>query len=128
MFRVLTTTCATGALLFVGAFPAASAGWAAEQSLPLQPPTTSLQHTDVAAGLSGLTGAVDNSAHPLKTLRLDPMAASSADPLSNGVALAPDGPGDRPVSTTAVTSPLSAGGGLDSVPLVGSLTHALPGS
>lgn len=117
---------AVGALLLLGALAAPSAAWAAEPTAG-SAPVTNLQEPQVGPALSGLTGAVPNAVRPLRKLRLDPLAASSADPLSNAVALQPDGPGDMPVSTTAVTGSLSQGGGLDSLPVVNQLSGVLPG-
>ncbi|WP_037574885.1 hypothetical protein [Phaeacidiphilus oryzae] len=118
------------AALLVGltaAGAAASSGTAlaaeAPQTHPL--PGVGLQRLDPATGLAGLSGATKHVIGPLKDLRLDPWAQSSADPLNNGVSLVPDSPGAGPVSTTPLTSPLSGGGGLSSLPAVGSLTDAM---
>ncbi|MFC1410591.1 hypothetical protein ACEZCY_17305 [Streptacidiphilus sp. N1-12] len=123
----LPSGLAAGAFLVLGALAVQpAAAWAAEPTAS-SVPVTSLQQPQVGPALAGLTGATDYAAAPLKTLRLDPLAASSADPLSNGVALQPDQPGVKPLSTTAVTGSLSQGGGLDSLPLVGGLAKVLPG-
>jgi hypothetical protein len=114
---------AVGALLVLGMIAAQPAAQAAEPGLT-STPVTSLQEPQLGPALQG---AVPNAVAPLKTLRLDPMADSSADPLSNGVALQPDRPGDVPVSTALLTDGLSHGGGLDSLPLVGTVSHVLPG-
>lgn len=90
-------------------------------------PVTSFQTPQLGPALTGAASAPGNAVRPITDLRLDPMAASSADPLSNGVALQPDAPGDTPLSTTMVTGALSQGGGLSSLPLVGAATGALPG-
>ncbi|MHA6762337.1 hypothetical protein [Streptacidiphilus sp. PAMC 29251] len=115
-----------GALLVLGVLAAQPTAFAAEPT-GTGAPVTSLQEPQVGPALQGLTGATTYAVTPVKKLRLDPLAASSADPLSNAVALQPDQPGERPVSTSAVTDSLSQGGGLDSLPLAGPLTHLLPG-
>ncbi|RAG87098.1 hypothetical protein DN069_03005 [Streptacidiphilus pinicola] len=88
-------------------------------------PKASLQPLAVSPALAGLTGAVPDVVRPAKDFRLDPLANSAADPLNNGVALKPDQGG--PVSTQPVTSGLSNGGGLGSLPLVGGAAGLLPG-
>jgi hypothetical protein len=92
-----------------------------------QQPSAALQPPAVAPAVAGLTGAVPYVVHPAKTFSLDPLANSAADPLNNGVALQPDSPHAAPVSTLPVTSPLSSGGGLSSLPLLGSASGLLPG-
>ena len=106
---------AAGALLLLGVLVGQPTAWAAE-SAPSETPAASLQDPQLGPALS-----------TIETMRLDPMAASSADPLSNAVALQPDKPGDQPVSTALATDSLSRGGGLSSLPVVGPLTGVLPG-
>ncbi len=90
-------------------------------------PLPRLQQTDVAPALGGLTGALGYGVAPVKDLRLDPFAQSSADVLNNGVAVQPENSGLAPVATTAVTGPLSNGGGAKDLPAVGPLLGVLPG-
>ena len=127
MFRALTTGCAAGALLLLGSIAAQAPAWAAEDGVSAATPTAALQPPDVVPALTGLGSAVSSTAHPVKTLRVDPLASSKADPLSNGAAVVPDSPGMAPVSTSTVTGPLSQGGGLSSLPVVNTLSSALPG-
>lgn len=127
MFRALTTGCAAGALLLLGTLSSQAPAWAAEEGAPMAKPTAALQPPDVVPALTGLGSAVSSTSHPVKTLRVDPLAASSADPLSNGAAVVPDSPGMAPVATSTVTGPLSAGGGLASLPVVNTLSSAVPG-
>ncbi|MFI9269424.1 hypothetical protein ACIGXM_01670 [Kitasatospora sp. NPDC052896] len=82
-----------------------------------------LQPTRVGPAL----GALGYAVAPAKDLRLDPFAQSSADPLTNAVAVKPDNPGMRPLSTTSLTNGLSNGGGPKDVPVVGLPLSALPG-
>ena len=107
---------AAGALLLLGVLVGQPTAWAAESAAPTETPSASLQDPQLGPALS-----------TLETMRLDPLAASSADPLSNAVALQPDGPGNKPVSTALATGALSQGGGLSSLPVVGQLSGVLPG-
>ncbi|TWE17982.1 hypothetical protein [Kitasatospora atroaurantiaca] len=117
---------ALGAAMLLGATaPAASAeSGTGDTSLPQ--PSTHLQSTDVGPALGGVTGALGYSVTPVKTLRLDPFAQSSADVLNNGVAVEPDN-GLKPVTTGMLTAPLSNGGGVKDLPHVGPLLGVLPG-
>ena len=127
MFRALTTGCAAGALLLLGTIASQTSAWAAEDGASTAKPTAALQPPDVIPALTGLSSAVSSTSHPVKTLRVDPLASSKADPLTNGAAVVPDSPGIAPVSTSTVTGPLSQGGGLSSLPVVDTLSSALPG-
>jgi hypothetical protein len=120
--RAALTTILLGAAGLAAASPAAAA-----DTTSMAQPSAALQPPAVAPALTGLTGAVPYVVRPAKDFRLDPLAASKADPLSNGVALQPDSPGAAPVSTTGVTNGLSNGGGLGSLPLVGAAAGLLPG-
>ncbi|WP_327067483.1 hypothetical protein OG500_16800 [Kitasatospora sp. NBC_01250] len=122
----LTTT--SGALAALGAAlllaPAAAGTAMADSAVPQAPvPKAQLQPTEVGPAL----GAVGYVTGPVKDLRLDPFAQSSADPLNNAVAVKPDNPGMRPVSSTAVTGALSDGGGAKDLPGLGLLLGAVPG-
>ncbi|MFB7472334.1 hypothetical protein [Kitasatospora sp. NPDC056184] len=85
-----------------------------------------LAKTDLAQALGGTTTGIGYGIAPLKDLRLDPWANSSADVLNNGATVQPDG-GLAPVGTGTLTGPLSAGGGPRDLPLVGGLLGVLPG-
>ena len=120
-----TRAAALGALLLsVAGLVAASPAQAADTASGAQP-KTALQPLSVSPAVAGLTEAVPNVVRPAKDFRLDPLADSAADPLNNAVALKPDQGG--PVSTQPVTSGLSNGGGLGSLPLVGGAAGLLPG-
>ncbi|MFE2175438.1 hypothetical protein ACFVVL_09320 [Kitasatospora sp. NPDC058115] len=86
-----------------------------------------LAKTDLAQALGGTTTGLGYGIAPLKDLRLDPWANSSADVLNNGATVQPEGSGLAPVGTDLLTGPLSAGGGPRDLPLVGGLLGALPG-
>ncbi|MEY9840724.1 hypothetical protein [Streptacidiphilus sp. EB103A] len=117
---------ATGTTLVLGAM-AVQPTICSAADLGAAGPTMALQEPQVVPALGGLTGATGHTVGPVKDLRLDPMAASSADPLSNAVALQPDGPKDKPLSTALLTQSLSQGGGLGSLPVVGKAAALLPG-
>ncbi|MFJ9607915.1 hypothetical protein ACIRS1_16395 [Kitasatospora sp. NPDC101176] len=112
---------AVGAAMLLGAGSAQAAPAAA----PAPGPAT-LAKTDVGQALNGTTSGLGYGVAPIKSLRLDPWANSSADVLNNGATVQPD-QGLAPVGTGTLTGPLSAGGGVKDLPLVGGLTGALPG-
>ncbi|MFI7384483.1 hypothetical protein [Streptomyces sp. NPDC049813] len=76
-----------------------------------------------------LTQAVDaattHGLGPVKDLRIDPLAGTSADPLDNAVGT--QVADFKPVSTAALTGPLTAGGSLGELPVVGAVAGVLPG-
>ncbi|MBO1414640.1 hypothetical protein [Streptomyces sp. FH025] len=111
---------AVGAVVLLGT----GSAQAATTSGPALPAT--LTKTDVGQALNGTTTGLGYGVAPIKSLRLDPWANSSADFLNNGAALQPD-QGLPSVGTGTLTGPLSAGGGVKDLPLVGGLTGVLPG-
>lgn len=54
-------------------------------------------------------------------LRLDPLAGTGADPLNNTVET--QIADFKPLSTAAVTGPVTSGGGLKDLPVVGQVTQ-----
>ncbi|WP_327678140.1 hypothetical protein [Kitasatospora sp. NBC_00458] len=86
-----------------------------------------LAKTDIAQALGGTTTGLGYGVAPVKDLRLDPWANSSADVLNNGATVRPENTGLAPIGTETLTGPLSAGGGPRDLPLVGPLLGALPG-
>uniref|UniRef100_A0AAU2VPR0 Secreted protein n=1 Tax=Streptomyces sp. NBC_00008 TaxID=2903610 RepID=A0AAU2VPR0_9ACTN len=81
--------------------------------------------TDAAGGaLTGALGpALDNSIAPVTHLRLDPLAGTGTDPLDNAVGT--QIADFKPVSTALVTDPVTSGGALKDLPLVGQVTGLL---
>ncbi|KJS55353.1 hypothetical protein VM98_13865 [Streptomyces rubellomurinus subsp. indigoferus] len=114
---------AVGAVVLLGAGTAQAA--AGTGPAPAGGPAA-LAKTDVGQALNGTTSGLGYGIAPIKSLRLDPWANSTADVLNNGATVQPD-QGLAPVGTGALTGPLSAGGGVKDLPLVGGLTGALPG-
>ncbi|MFE5579947.1 hypothetical protein [Kitasatospora sp. NPDC056531] len=114
---------AVGAVVLLGAGSAQAATPSGQA--PAAGPA-SLAKTDVGQALNGTTAGLGYGVAPIKSLRLDPWANSSADVLNNGATVQPD-QGLAPVGTGTLTGPLSAGGGVKDLPLVGGLTGTLPG-
>jgi len=123
-------TTGVGALAAIGA--AALLGGTGAQAAHAEPaaelpmPATHLQNTDPGQMVGGTTSALGYAVAPVKDLRLDPWAGSSADVLNNGVAVQPDN-GLAPVETSSLTGALSGGGGPKDLPAVGTLLGVLPG-
>jgi hypothetical protein len=122
----LTLKTTTGGLLAVLGTalllaPATTAAAAAPAAV------TNLQPTQVGPAMGALANTTGYVLAPAKDLRLDPFAQSKADPLDNTVAVQPDNPGMRPVSSSALTGALSNGGGAKNLPVAGQLLSALPG-
>ncbi|WP_441245508.1 hypothetical protein [Kitasatospora sp. McL0602] len=117
---------ALGATMLLGATGAEAAGAAPASPDVMPQPSAHLANTDVGAGLKGTSSALGYAVAPFKSLRLDPFAQSSADVLNNGVSVEPDH-AVAPVSTAAVTGPLSDGGGVQDLMGVGPALGLLPG-
>jgi hypothetical protein len=119
----LTLTAAAAAVIA----PAASAVAAdAPAALPsLQGATGALPTDGIASALptQSVTGALADSIAPVRDLKLDPLNNTTVDPLTNGVGS--QIADFRPVSTTDATAPLTNGGSLGTLPLIGPLTGAL---
>jgi hypothetical protein len=72
-----------------------------------------------------VTGALGDSVGPLKDLTLDPLANTPVDPLDNG--LGTQIADFKPVSTHLATDPVTHGGTLATLPVVGTVAGLLPG-
>ncbi len=107
LLRAALAVSAAGAALAAGAGTAGAA----------QPPG--------GGALAGAATGLADGLGPVKHLRLDPMAGTTVDPLTNAVGT--QVADFRPVGTQALTKPLTDGGSLSDLPLVGSLTGLLPG-
>ncbi|MGP3636439.1 hypothetical protein ACTU45_24310, partial [Streptomyces sp. 24-1644] len=81
-----------------------------------------------AAG-PALTGALGHSlaggVAPLTDLQLDPLAGTGVDPLDNAVGT--QIADFKPLSTAVVTDPVTSGGALSDLPVVGQATGLLTG-
>lgn len=84
---------------------------------------------DVQAAGKALGGALQHSlaggVGPVKSLKLDPLAGTTADPLTNkiGTQVADF----KPLTTGIVTDPIARGGALEDLPLTGAAVGLLPG-
>ncbi|WP_335981748.1 MULTISPECIES: hypothetical protein [Streptomycetaceae] len=119
---VLTLTAAAAV-----AAPAAGAVAAdASTALPdLQRTTDALPTSGITSAVptQSVTGALASGIAPVRDLKLDPLNNTTVDPLTNGVGS--QIADFRPVSTTDATAPLTSGGSLGTLPLVGPLTGVL---
>ncbi|MEU1470751.1 hypothetical protein ABZ434_21260 [Streptomyces sp. NPDC005761] len=125
LLRAGLTVTAVGAAL--------GAGGAAAQAAPL--PLVQATGTDTSLGEAGeaaggaVTGALghslDNGIAPVTHLRLDPLAGTGVDPLDNAVGT--QVADFKPVSTAAVTDPVTSGGALKDLPVVGQVVGLLHG-
>ncbi|MCX4788895.1 MULTISPECIES: hypothetical protein [unclassified Streptomyces] len=121
LLRAGLTITAVGAAL--------GAGGAAAQAAPL--PLVPTTGADTGFGDAGeaatgaVTGGLGHSLHngiaPVTQLRLDPLAGTGADPLNNTVET--QIADFKPLSTAAVTGPVTSGGGLKDLPVVGQVTQ-----
>ncbi|MCX3059375.1 hypothetical protein [Streptomyces beihaiensis] len=114
LLRAGLTVAAAGAVV--------AAGGAAASAEPLG-------GTDPAAAAQGLTQALHTATSgglgPVKHIKLDPLAGTGVDPLTNAVGT--QVADFKPVSTAAVTGPVTSGSSLSELPLVGGVTKVLPG-
>ncbi|MFF3249019.1 hypothetical protein ACFYWY_36040 [Streptomyces sp. NPDC002870] len=121
LLRVGLTVAAAGAA-------AIGAGGAAAQAAPVLPlgaPLASGQSADDLLVPAGVEHALPGALAPVKSLQLDPLANSGVDPLDNAVGT--QIADFKPVSTAMVTDPVTRGGALQDLPLVGQATALLPG-
>ncbi|MFJ4710989.1 hypothetical protein [Streptomyces sp. NPDC088785] len=111
---------AAGAALVGGA---AAAG-AAEQAGAAQ----GAGGSDVTAATQAVTQALHGSTATglgtLKSLQLDPLAGTGVDPLDNGIGT--QVADFKPIGSSGLTAPLTSGGSLEDLPLVGPATRLLP--
>lgn len=122
LLRAGLTITAVGAAL--------GAGGAAAQAAPL--PLASATGADgavtgVEAAGNAVSGAVGHSLKggiaPITQLRLDPLAGTGTDPLDNSVGT--QVADFKPLTTGAVTDPLTSGGALKDLPVVGQVVKLL---
>ncbi|MGW5275537.1 hypothetical protein ACWEQP_23765 [Streptomyces sp. NPDC004044] len=120
LLRAGLTATAVGAAL--------GAGGAAAQAAPL--PVVPASGADSSLGAvgeaaGGATGALGPAVSPVTQLQLDPLARTGVDPLANGVGT--QVADFKPLSTGVVTDPLTSGGALKDLPVVGQVTGLLHG-
>ena len=125
LLRAGLTVTAVGAAL--------GAGGAVAQAAPL--PATPATEADSTLGAvtetagPALTGALGYSLAggiaPLTDLQLDPLAGTGVDPLDNAVGT--QIADFKPLTTAVVTDPVTSGGALSDLPVVGQTTDLLTG-
>ncbi|MGW3691968.1 hypothetical protein [Streptomyces sp. NPDC005125] len=120
LLRAGLTVTAVGAAL--------GAGGAAAQAAPL--PVVPASGADSSLGTvreaaGGATGALGHAVSPVTQLQLDPLAGTGVDPLANGVGT--QVADFKPLSTGVATDPLTSGGALKDLPVVGQVTGLLHG-
>ncbi|MET7544312.1 MULTISPECIES: hypothetical protein [unclassified Streptomyces] len=120
LLRAGLTVTAVGAAL--------GAGGAAAQAAPL--PVVPASGADSSLGAvgdatGGATGALGHAVSPITQLQLDPLANTGVDPLANGVGT--QVADFKPLSTGVATDPLTSGGALKDLPVVGQVTGLLHG-
>jgi hypothetical protein len=116
LLRVGLTVAAAGAAI--------GAGGAAAQAAPM-PPVGTPQAADDLNVPAGVEHALPGALAPVKRVQLDPLANTGVDPLNNAVGT--QIADFKPVSTAMVTDPVTKGGALRDLPLVGQATALLPG-
>ncbi|WP_066955435.1 hypothetical protein [Streptomyces lushanensis] len=122
LLRAGLTVTAAGAFLGLGGVPAAVAS-ATESDIQLAETGAASGQALVSALTHGTTGALT----PVTRLKLNPLSGTGVDPLDNAVGT--QVADFKPVSTAALTDPLTKGGGaLQDLPLLGpALKLLLPG-
>lgn len=91
--------------------------------MPASGADSSLGAVGDAAG--GATGALGHAVSPVTQLQLDPLAGTGVDPLANGVGT--QVADFKPLSTGVATDPLTSGGALKDLPVVGQVAGLLHG-
>lgn len=109
------------------AFTAAGAAFAVSGAAPAG--AASAHELDIKAAGKALGGALLHSmaggVGPVKSLKLDPLAGTTADPLTNkvGTQIADF----KPLTTGVVTDPIAGGGALEDMPVTEKVVGLLPG-
>ncbi|MYW68527.1 hypothetical protein GTY65_31280 [Streptomyces sp. SID8379] len=119
LLRAGLTVTAAGAVIGAGGAAASAAPSAAA------PAAGSDTATPAQAVANALGGSTASGLGTVKHLQLNPLAGTGVDPLDNS--LGTQVADFKPVSTAAATAPLTSGGSLDDLPLVGPATSVLPG-
>ncbi|WP_392672212.1 hypothetical protein [Streptomyces sp. LN785] len=119
LLRAGLTVTAVGAALGAGGAAAQAA------TVPAAPVTGAGSTLDAVgdATTGALTGALGNGISPATRLQLDPLAKTGVDPLTNGAGT--QIADFKPITTGIVTDPLTSGGALNDLPVVGKVTGLL---
>jgi hypothetical protein len=127
---VLTATAAAVAAVPAGVAAAAGpldpAGPLPGRAVADALPTQGLAHALPGQALPTqyVTGALGYGVAPVRDLQLDPLSNTTVDPLTNAVGS--QVADFKPVSTAAATGPITSGGSLGTLPVLGPVTGLLP--
>ncbi|MEU6731989.1 hypothetical protein ABZ929_02095 [Streptomyces physcomitrii] len=124
LLRAGLTLGAAGAALAAGTAAAGAATFAGEDSGSPAARSEAPAPESAAPAKSGPLD-VTSALGAVSDLKLNPLAQTGVDPLDNGIST--QVADFKPVSTKAVTGPLSDGDSLSELPVVGSVTRGLLG-
>jgi len=127
LLRAGLTVTALGAALGAGAGSAQAVSLPPVAEIPEQG-VTAVQAVTESAGpavTSALGTSLASSVAPITDLQLHPLANTGVDPLDNAVGTQV---GDfQPLTTAVLTDPLTSGGALSDLPVVGQVTRLVTG-
>ncbi|MFD9846637.1 MULTISPECIES: hypothetical protein [Streptomyces] len=127
LLRAGLTFTALGAALGAGAGSAQAVSLPSAAEVPEQG-VSALQavgETAAPAVTSALGTSLAGSVAPITDLQLDPLAGTGVDPLDNAVGT--QIADFKPVTTAILTDPITSGGSLSDLPVVGSVTKLVTG-
>ncbi|MER5179435.1 hypothetical protein ABT009_13880 [Streptomyces sp. NPDC002896] len=114
-----------GLALTVAGVGLGAGGAATAAAAPLPGGLSALGKLDPQAAAQGTNVALHQAMGAVKNAKLDPLAGTGVDPLSNSVGT--QIADFKPVSTRQVTGPLTDGGSLRTLPVAGKAAGLLPG-
>ncbi|MFW3461733.1 hypothetical protein ACN24M_14885 [Streptomyces microflavus] len=127
LLRAGLTVTALGAALGAGAGSAQAVSLPPVAEIPEQG-VTAVQAVTESAGpavTSALGTSLASSVAPITDLQLHPLANTGVDPLDNAVGT--QIADFQPVTTAVLTDPLTSGGALSDLPVVGQVTRLVTG-
>ncbi|MBK5996450.1 hypothetical protein JHN53_33465 [Streptomyces sp. MBT58] len=127
LLRAGLTVTALGAALGAGAGSAQAVSLPPVAEIPEQG-VTAVQAVTESAGpavTSALKTSLASSVAPITNLQLHPLANTGVDPLDNAVGT--QIADFQPVTTAVLTDPLTSGGALADLPVVGQVTRLVTG-
>ncbi|PCG87585.1 hypothetical protein CIB93_02505 [Streptomyces sp. WZ.A104] len=127
LLRAGLTVSALGAALGAGAGSAQAVQLPAAAEAPEQGVSAlqAVSETAAPAVTSALGTSLASGIAPVTDLQLDPLAGTGVDPLDNAVGT--QIADFKPVTTAVVTDPITSGGALSDLPVVGSVTRLVTG-
>ncbi|CQR62228.1 hypothetical protein [Streptomyces leeuwenhoekii] len=121
--RALVALATAGAALGAGTATAAAGPAAPAGAAP--PPPAAADDRGAQTALSATTGTVRHAAGPVAALRPNPLGGTGVDPLANGVGT--QVADFKPLSTRAVTDPVTQAPSVGGVPVAGRVAGLLGG-